>query len=443
MAKYTKEDIIRMIDENGVKFIRLQFTDILGSLKNVTITVSQIKKALDNECMFDGSSIEGFVRIEESDMYLYPDLDTFNIFPWNTQSGRIARLICDIYTPDGKPFEGDPRYVLRKQIKHASDMGYAFNVGPECEFFLFNTDEFGHPTTVTHDTAGYFDLGPSDLGESARRDICLNLEEMGFEIEASHHEVAIAQHEIDFKYSEALSAADNLITFKMVVKFCADSHGLCATFMPKPVAGRAGSGMHTNMSLFRHGENVFYDKNSETGLSHTAYNFIAGILAHVKGICAVTNPLVNSYKRLVPGFEAPCYIAWTVGNRSALIRVPASRGEGTRAELRSPDPSCNPYLSFALLLAAGMDGIENNLTPPPAVTSNVYEIDPKDRELQNIESLPEDLKSAIEAMKADPLIKRVLGEHVFEKYVEAKEKEWHEFSTTVTGWELKEYLDKF
>ena len=443
MAKYTKEDIIRMIDENGVKFIRLQFTDILGSLKNVTITVSQIKKALDNECMFDGSSIEGFVRIEESDMYLYPDLDTFNIFPWNTQSGRIARLICDIYTPDGEPFEGDPRYVLRKQIKHASDMGYAFNVGPECEFFLFNTDEFGHPTTVTHDTAGYFDLGPSDLGESARRDICLNLEEMGFEIEASHHEVAIAQHEIDFKYSEALSAADNLITFKMVVKFCADSHGLCATFMPKPVAGRAGSGMHTNMSLFRHGENVFYDKNSETGLSHTAYNFIAGILAHVKGICAVTNPLVNSYKRLVPGFEAPCYIAWTVGNRSALIRVPASRGEGTRAELRSPDPSCNPYLSFALLLAAGMDGIENNLTPPPAVTSNVYEIDPKDRELQNIESLPEDLKSAIEAMKADPLIKRVLGEHVFEKYVEAKEKEWHEFSTTVTGWELKKYLDKF
>ena len=432
-----------MIDENGVKFIRLQFTDILGSLKNVTITVSQIKKALDNECMFDGSSIEGFVRIEESDMYLYPDLDTFNIFPWNTQSGRIARLICDIYTPDGEPFEGDPRYVLRKQIKHASDMGYAFNVGPECEFFLFNTDEFGHPTTVTHDTAGYFDLGPSDLGESARRDICLNLEEMGFEIEASHHEVAIAQHEIDFKYSEALSAADNLITFKMVVKFCADSHGLCATFMPKPVAGRAGSGMHTNMSLFRHGENVFYDKNSETGLSHTAYNFIAGILAHVKGICAVTNPLVNSYKRLVPGFEAPCYIAWTVGNRSALIRVPASRGEGTRAELRSPDPSCNPYLSFALLLAAGMDGIENNLTPPPAVTSNVYEIDPKDRELQNIESLPEDLKSAIEAMKADPLIKRVLGEHVFEKYVEAKEKEWHEFSTTVTGWELKKYLDKF
>ncbi len=443
MAKYTKEDIIGMVEENGVRFIRLQFTDILGSLKSVTITPSQIKRALDNECMFDGSSIEGFVRIEESDMYLYPDLDTFNIFPWNTQSGRIARLICDIYTPDGKPFEGDPRYVLKKQIKHAAGLGYTFNVGPECEFFLFNTDEFGHPTTVTHDTAGYFDLGPSDLGDSARGDICLNLEEMGFEIEASHHEVAIAQHEIDFKYSEALSAADNLITFKTVVRFCADSHGLCATFMPKPVAGRAGSGMHTNMSLFRDGENVFYDPKSEKGLSHTAYNFIAGILKHIKGICAVTNPLVNSYKRLVPGFEAPCYIAWTAGNRSALIRVPASRGDSTRAELRNPDPACNPYLAFALLLAAGMDGIENNLTPPEAVTSNIYDIDEQGRKDRNIESLPSDLKSAVAAMREDPLVERVLGKHIFSKYVEAKEKEWHEFSTTVTGWELKEYLDKF
>ena len=376
-------------------------------------------------------------------MYLYPDLDTFNIFPWNTQSGRIARLICDIYTPDGKPFEGDPRYVLKKQIKHAASLGYTFNVGPECEFFLFNTDEFGHPTTVTHDTAGYFDLGPSDLGDSARGDICLNLEEMGFEIEASHHEVAIAQHEIDFKYSEALSAADNLITFKTVVRFCADSHGLCATFMPKPVAGRAGSGMHTNMSLFRDGENVFYDPKSEKGLSHTAYNFIAGILKHIKGICAVTNPLVNSYKRLVPGFEAPCYIAWTAGNRSALIRVPASRGDSTRAELRNPDPACNPYLAFALLLAAGMDGIENNLTPPEAVTSNIYDIDEQGRKDRNIESLPSDLKSAVAAMREDPLVERVLGKHIFSKYVEAKEKEWHEFSTTVTGWELKEYLDKF
>ena len=432
-----------MVEENGVRFIRLQFTDILGSLKSVTITPSQIKRALDNECMFDGSSIEGFVRIEESDMYLYPDLDTFNIFPWNTQSGRIARLICDIYTPDGKPFEGDPRYVLKKQIKHAASLGYTFNVGPECEFFLFNTDEFGHPTTVTHDTAGYFDLGPSDLGDSARGDICLNLEEMGFEIEASHHEVAIAQHEIDFKYSEALSAADNLITFKTVVRFCADSHGLCATFMPKPVAGRAGSGMHTNMSLFRDGENVFYDPKSEKGLSHTAYNFIAGILKHIKGICAVTNPLVNSYKRLVPGFEAPCYIAWTAGNRSALIRVPASRGDSTRAELRNPDPACNPYLAFALLLAAGMDGIENNLTPPEAVTSNIYDIDEQGRKDRNIESLPSDLKSAVAAMREDPLVERVLGKHIFSKYVEAKEKEWHEFSTTVTGWELKEYLDKF
>lgn len=432
-----------MVEENDVRFIRLQFTDILGTLKNVAITASQIERALDNKCMFDGSSIEGFVRIEESDMYLRPDLDSFCILPWNTQNGRIARLICDIYKPDGNPFEGDPRYVLKKQIARAASMGYSFNVGPECEFFLFNTDEYGHPTTVTHDTGGYFDLGPSDLGESARRDICLTLEEMGFEIEASHHEVAVAQHEIDFKYSEALSAADNILTFKMAVKTCADANGLCATFMPKPKNGCAGSGMHTNMSLFRDGENAFCDPSSESGLSETAYHFIAGVMKHVKGMCAVTNPLVNSYKRLVPGFEAPCYIAWTLSNRSALIRVPASRGLGTRVELRSPDPACNPYLSFAVLLAAGLDGIEHKMTPPPAVTANVYDIGEAERKSQEIENLPATLQEAVAEMKADPLLREVLGGHVFGKYVEAKEKEWREYSATVTEWELNRYLNKF
>ncbi|HEX3039308.1 MAG TPA: type I glutamate--ammonia ligase [Caproiciproducens sp.] len=443
MSKYTKDDIIRMVEENDVRFIRMQFTDILGTMKNVAITASQIEKALDNKVMFDGSSIEGFVRIEESDMYLRPDLDTFVILPWHTQNGRVARLICDIYTPDGRPFEGDPRYVLKRTINEAAKMGYTFNVGPECEFFLFNTDEFGHPTTITHDTAGYFDLGPSDLGETARRDICLNLEDMGFEIEASHHEVAIAQHEIDFKYSEALSAADNILTFKMIVKWCADTHGLCATFMPKPVFGQSGSGMHTNMSLFKDGKNAFYDPDSETGLSHIAYNFIAGIMKHIKGICAITNPLVNSYKRLVPGYEAPCYIAWTLSNRSALIRVPASRGLGTRVELRNPDPACNQYLAFAVLLAAGLDGIKNDLAPQEAVSANIYDIEKEDRIAAGIGSLPTNLSNAIKEMKADPFIKEVLGEHVFGKYTEAKEKEWYDFSTTVTEWELDRYLNKF
>ncbi len=443
MEKDKRDDILRVVKEEDVKFIRLQFTDIFGTLKSVTITSSQLEKALDNRCMFDGSSIEGFVRIEESDMYLHPDLNTFVIFPWYTQNGRIARIICDIYLPDGMPFQGDPRYVLRRTLECASSMGYTFNVGPECEFFLFNTDEFGHPTTVTHDTAGYFDLGPSDVGENCRRDVCLNLEEMGFEIEASHHEVACAQHEIDFKYSEALSAADNLLIFKLVVKKCAEANGLCATFMPKPVTGCAGSGMHTNMSLFRSGQNAFYDAEKESGISDICLSFIAGIMKHIKGICAVTNPLVNSYKRLIPGFEAPCYIVWTTSNRSALVRIPAERGEGTRVELRNPDPACNPYLSFALLLAAGLDGIKKNMKPEPPVSANVYDLSARERKRLDIESLPHDLNGAVSEMKADPLIRETLGDHVFEKYVEAKEKEWREYSTTVTEWELRRYLNQF
>lgn len=443
MPKYTREDILRIVQEEDVKFIRLQFTDILGTLKNVTITPGQLEKALDNQCMFDGSSIEGFVRIEESDMYLHPDIDTFSIFPWYSQNGRIARFICDIYLPDGSPFEGDPRYVLRKEMQKASKLGFTFNVGPECEFFLFNTDEFGHPTTVTHDTAGYFDLGPSDLGESCRRDICLNLEEMGFEIEASHHEVAFAQHEIDFKYSDALSAADNMLTFKLVVKTSAEANGLCATFMPKPITGRAGSGLHVNMSLFRGGSNAFYDPKGNLELSSDSLSFIAGVMKHIRGICAVTNPLVNSYKRLVPGFEAPTCIAWTTGNRSALIRIPESRGTGTRVELRNPDPAGNPYLSFALLLAAGLDGIEHHLQPIAPVSANVYGISEEEKQNCGIGSLPADLNEALSEMKSDPFVKETLGSHIFQKYIEAKEREWQEYSSTVTEWESERYLSKF
>ncbi len=443
LSRYSKEDIFRIIEEKDVKFIRLQFTDIFGTLKNVAITTSQAKKALDNECMFDGSSIEGFVRIEESDMYLRPDLDTFQLYPWHSKHGRIARLICDVYKPDGTPFEGDPRYILKKTIRQAEEMGFSFNVGPECEFFLFNTDEQGHPTTITYDTAGYFDLGPSDVGELTRREICLNLEEMGFEIEASHHECATAQHEIDFRYDEAVRSADNIMTFKMVVKSIASFNHLCATFMPKPVYGEAGSGMHINMSLFKDGKNAFCDPDGPKGLSTIALQFIAGIMKHVKGICALTNPLVNSYKRLVPGYEAPCYIAWTASNRSALVRVPATRGNGTRVELRNPDPSGNPYLQFAVLLAAGLEGIKEGLMPPPAVSANIYDMPEEARLAEGIENLPANLKEAVEELKKDEFLHEVLGDHVFSKYVEAKEHEWNRFATAVTEWEIKEYLSKF
>ena len=443
LSHYSKEDIFRIIEEKQVKFIRLQFTDIFGTLKNVAITSSQAKKALNNECMFDGSSIEGFVRIEESDMYLRPDLDTFQLYPWHTKHGHIARIICDVYKPDGTPFEGDPRYILKKTVQQAHDMGFSFNVGPECEFFLFNTDEYGHPTTITYDTAGYFDFGPADVGELTRREICLNLEDMGFEIEASHHECATAQHEIDFRYDEAVNSADNIMTFKMVVKSIASANELCATFMPKPVFGEAGSGMHINMSLFKDGQNSFCDPNGPRGLSETAMQFIAGIMKHVKGICALTDPMVNSYKRLVPGYEAPCYIAWTASNRSALVRVPATRGMGTRVELRNPDPSCNPYLAFAVLLAAGLEGIREKLTPPPAVSANIYSMSEHDRLQEGIENLPANLHEAVEELKKDSLLQEVLGDHVFSKYVEAKEHEWNRFATAVTEWEIQEYLSKF
>ena len=444
MAKYTAEDIIRLVEEENVRFIRLQFTDIFGAFKNVAITASQLQKALGNKCMFDGSSIEGFVRIEESDMYLYPDLDTFAIFPWFGEDCKAARLICDVYKPDGTPFEGDPRGLLKKVLRQAEELGFTgFNVGPECEFFLFNKDENGHPTTQTHDRGSYFELGPTDLGESARRDMCLMLEDMGFEIEASHHEVAIGQHEIDFKYDDALSAADDIVTFKLVVKTVANMHDMYATFMPKPVFGVAGSGMHLNMSLMKDGKNAFYDPADSLGLSPAAYSFIAGILEHARGMTAVTNPLVNSYKRLVSGYEAPVYIAWSASNRSPLVRVPASRGEGTRIELRNPDPSANPYLALALCLSAGLDGIRRGLTPPPATDGNIFELTEDEREDLGILNLPSNLKDAVRAMKKDALVRDTLGEHIYSKYLAHKLEEWDEYKIRITQWELDRYLARY
>jgi glutamine synthetase len=440
MSKYSKEDIMRIVAEEDIEFIRMQFTDIFGQLKNVAITASQTEKAINNQIMIDGSSIEGFTRIHESDQYLWPDLDTFVVLPWRPQHGKVARMICDVHNPDGTSFVGDPRFVLKTMIAKAADMGYTFNVGPECEFFLFETDEAGKPTTQTGDEAGYFDLGPLDHGEGVRRDICLALEQMGFEIEASHHEVAAGQHEIDFKYADALTTADNIMTFKTVVKTIAQKNGLHATFMPKPVFGINGSGMHTNMSLFKDGKNIFFDPTGEKGLSNSAYNFIAGLLTHVKGMVAVTNPLVNSYKRLVPGYEAPCYLAWSASNRSALIRIPAARGQSTRVELRCPDPACNPYLALAVCLAAGLDGIEKGLTPPAEITENIFAMDSEQRGANNIDSLPGSLIDAVDLLCSDDLIKDTLGDHVYTSYVEGKMKEWDEYRTRVSSWEINKYM---
>ena len=442
MNNYTKADILKIAKEKEVRFVRLQFTDILGSIKNVAISVSQLEKALDNQCMFDGSSIEGFVRIEESDMKLHPDYNSFALFPWR-ENNSVARLICDVYKPDGTPFHGSPRQVLKNVLDEAKELGYTFNVGPECEFFLFRNDDQGKPTLQTFDDAGYFDMGPVDPGEDVRRDIVLNLEQMGFEIEASHHECARGQHEIDFKYGDALTTADRVMTFKLAVKTIAHKHGLHATFMPKPIFGIAGSGMHINISMAKDGKNVFCDESDKNGLSSTAYSFIAGIMEHIKGMTAVTNPLVNSYKRLVPEFEAPVYIAWSAQNRSPLIRVPASRGQGTRVELRSADPSANPYLALAVTIAAGLDGVKRGLVPPPAVDGNIYAMSDAQRKKHKIQMLPTSLESAIVELKKDKLICNTLGEHILEKYVEAKELEWQNYKTRISQWEIDEYLSKY
>ena len=442
MNNYTKADILKIAKEKEVRFVRLQFTDILGSIKNVAISVSQLEKALDNQCMFDGSSIEGFVRIEESDMKLHPDYNSFALFPWR-ENNSVARLICDVYKPDGTPFQGSPRQVLKNVLDEAKELGYTFNVGPECEFFLFRNDDQGKPTLQTFDDAGYFDMGPVDPGEDVRRDIVLNLEQMGFEIEASHHECAPGQHEIDFKYGDALTTADRVMTFKLAVKTIAHKHGLHATFMPKPIFGIAGSGMHINISMAKDGKNVFCDESDKNGLSSTAYSFIAGIMEHIKGMTAITNPLVNSYKRLVPEFEAPVYIAWSAQNRSPLIRVPASRGQGTRVELRSADPSANPYLALAVTIAAGLDGVKRGLVPPPAVDGNIYSMSAAQRKKQKIEMLPTSLECAIAELKKDKLICNTLGEHILEKYIEAKELEWLNYKTRISQWEIDEYLSKY
>ncbi len=440
---YSKEDIMRLADEEDVEFIRLQFTDIFGSLKNVAVTSSQLEKALDNECMFDGYAIEGFAKIEESDMYLYPDYSTMEVFPWRPQQGKVARLICDVHRPDGGPFEGDPRYILKRAIKEAANLGYVFKVGAECEFFLFHLDDNGMPTTVTHEQGGYFDVGPMDFGENARRDMVLTLEDMGFVVEASHHDVAPAQHEIIFRYDEALATADNIMTFKLAVKTIARRHGLHATFMPKPKYGVNGSGMHINMSLSKDGRNIFADEKDKLGLSLEAYYFIGGIMKHMKGMTAITNPLVNSYKRLVPGYEAPAYITWSATNRSPLIRVPAARGAGTRLELRCPDPSANPYLALAVCLRAGLDGIKNRILPPESINQDVYGMSVQERYKKGIEEIPGTLLEALHYMEEDDFVKETLGEHVFEKYIAAKKEEWNRYRCQVTDWEMNEYLNKY
>lgn len=443
MSGYTKEQVLQECKEQGVEFIRLQFIDIMGIPKNIAITFSQLERVLNDGMMFDGSSIEGFARIEESDMYLRPDPSTFVIYPWRPQTNKVARLICDVYTPNGERFMGDPRNILKKTMEEAEAMGYTFNVGNECEFFLFQTDDEGRPTTITNDEASYFDLDPVDLGTDARRDICLTLEKMGFEIEASHHEVAIGQHEIDFKYADALKTADNVITFKTAVKTIAKKYGLHATFMPKPIFGINGSGMHTNMSLFKDGKNAFYDPSDDLQLSPIAYSFIAGVLEHVAGITAITNPTVNSYKRLVPGYEAPCYIAWSASNRTDIIRIPASRGAGTRVELRSPDPATNPYLALACCLAAGLDGIKRNLPAPKSVDVNLYNSTQAERDELGVKNLPGSLFEAIEAMEKDGLVKSVLGDHAYNAFITSKRKEWDSFRMFVSQWELDAYLSNY
>lgn len=443
----SKAEILKTLESEKVRFLRLQFTDILGINKNVELPASQFEKALDGEIMFDGSSIEGFTRIEESDMLLKPDYSTFVVFPdglEDSNRGRVARLIADVAYPDGKPFEGDPRYVLKRQIERLKKMGFDnMFVGPEPEFFMFNRAADGTLTVETHDAAGYFDLAPVDEGELARRDMVNVLVAMGFEIEAAHHEVAPGQHEIDFKYEEAIAAADKISTLKHVVKRIARKHGLHATFLPKPIAGINGSGMHTHLSIFKGGKNAFYDEKAQYQLSKTALSFIGGLLEHAEGMVAVTNPLVNSYKRLTPGYEAPTNIAWSASNRSAMIRIPARRGVGTRAELRMPDPACNPYLALAVMLAAGLDGIERKLTPPPPIQRNIYQMSVRDRRKHKISELPGTLREALEALRKNRVVREALGQHVYEHFLQAKQMEWDSYRITVHQWELDQYLAEY
>jgi glutamine synthetase len=440
----SREDVIKLANANDVKFIRLQFCDIHGMVKNLSVPVEHLEKVLDNKMMLDGSSIRGFRTIETSDMFFHPDISTFRILPWRPKDGAVARIVCDIYNPDGTPFDGCPRNNLKRVVKKAADMGYTFNVGPECEFFLFELDEHGFPTTNLVDRGGYYDVEPTDLGSDIRRSVILTLEELGFDVEASHHEVAPSQHEIDFKYSEALETADNVITLKWATKTVAHDFGHYATFMPKPLAGVNGSGMHCNMSLFdKNGKNLFFDESKPDGISVIMRHFIAGLLKHVRYFAAVTNPLVNSYKRIVPGYEAPVYIAWSQLNRSALIRIPASRGQGTRVELRSPDPSCNPYLAFAVLLEAGLDGILNKLEPPKEVNENIYKLEMHTLEERDINALPGSLDEALAYMEKSDLVKSALGPHIYTHFIKTKHREYQDYRAFVSQWELKHYLHAF
>ena len=439
----SNNDVLKFIELNDVKFIRLQFTDIFGRMKNIAINSKQLERALEEGIIFDASAIAGFSEIEQSDMLLFPDPNTLSIIPWRPQHGKVARLICDIKNYDGSQFLGDPRYILKKSAEKSTKLGYTFNIGPECEFFLFHTDSEGRPTTKTHDSAGYFDLAPMDMGENCRREICMVLEDMGFEIEASHHENAAGQHEIDFRYNDVLAAADKIMTFKTVVKIVAQRNGLHATFMPKPIVDTYGSGMHINMSISKDGKNLFANENDNRDISDVAKMFAAGILKHIKGITAVSNPLINSYKRFVPGFEAPVHIAWSHMNRSPLLRIPAPKGDASRIELRSPDPSCNPYLTLALLLEAGLDGLNNKLQISDPIDFNTYSLTPEQEKKYGIERLPSNLYLALEEMKKDSYVKEVLGQHIYEKYIQAKENEWMAYNNSVHSWEIDNYLSAY
>ena len=441
---YSAEDIKRIIKERNIRFIKLQFVDINGQVKNISIPATHIDKVLANEIMLDGSSIKGFRNIETSDMFFYPDKNTFEILPWRDIEGyESARIICDIYNADGTPFEGCPRCNLKRLMNEAKKLGFTMNMGPEAEFFLFAKDDDGNVTTKTMDKAGYYDIGPEDLGEDVRSTIVNTLHDMNFDIEASHHEVADGQHEVDFKYADILTTADNVATFKVVVKAIAALHGLHATFMPKPIFGINGSGMHCNISMFKDGKNAFYDENAEYQLSDTAKYAIGGLLKHIKSITAILNPTVNSYKRLVPGYEAPVYLAWSLANRSALLRVPAKRGIATRVELRSPDPACNPYLAFATILEACLDGVRNKIEPPAPVDSNIYKLTSKERKRQKIDSLPGTLIEAVELLDKSLVANAALGQHIMNEFVTAKEKEWDDYRISVTQWEIEKYLARY
>jgi len=439
-----KNEILKTLKEEKIDYLQMQFIDIFGICKHVEVPKTQFEKAVNGDVMFDGSSIDGFTRIEESDMLLIPDYKTFRIFPWEDESGKVARLICDVHNPDGTPFKGCPRFILKQVVKEAEKLGYYMVVGPEAEFFLFYRNGEGEPTLKTHDKAGYFDMAPQDLGSLTRRDIVKALEKLEFEVEAAHHEVADGQHEIDFKYDDVISTADNVITFKLVVKKIASKHGLHATFMPKPVFGINGSGMHCHQSLFdKNGNNLFHDPKDSIGLSKLMRQYIAGILKHAKGMCAITNPLVNSYKRLVPGYEAPINLAWSEKNRSPLIRIPASRGKGTRMELRMPDPTCNPYLSFAVMLKSGLDGIKNKMTPPDPVDKNVFTMSEREKRRYRIDALPPNLRESLHFLKKDDLLTETLGDHIFNHFYNSKVLEWNNYISRVHSWEHDRYFELY